>query len=65
MTLDLYCLAKALKVSTKMSDEDMKVASDIFERNKILENIDVACDILIAERVLKRIEELVEKVEKL
>lgn len=65
MSLNLYRLAEALKVSTEMSDEDMKVASDIFERNKILENINVACDILVAERVLKRIEELVEKVEKL
>ena len=65
MTLNLYRLAKALKVSTEISDEDMKVASDIFERNKMLENIDAACNILIVERVSKRIEELVEKVEKL
>ena len=65
MTLNLYRLAEALKVSTEMSDEDMKVASSIFERNKILESINVACNILVAERVLKRIEELVEKVEKL
>ena len=65
MSLNLYRLAKALKVSTEISDEDMKVASDIFERNKMLESINVAYDILVAERVLKRIEELVEKVEKL
>ena len=55
MALNLYRLARALKVSTEIPDEDTKGALNTFERSNRL----------VAERVLKRIEELVEKVEKL
>ena len=65
MSLNLKRLAKALGVSTEISEEDFQEASKIFEKNYFLESINVACDIIIAERVLERISQLAQKVDKL
>lgn len=65
MAIRIKSLAKALGVSTEISEEDFQEASKIFEENNFLENIDVACNIIIAGRVLERISELAQKVDKL
>ena len=65
MAIRIESLAKALGVSTEISEEDFQEASKIFEENNFLENIDVACDIIIVGRVLERISELAKKVDKL
>lgn len=65
MAIKIESLAKALGVSTEISEEDFQEASKIFEENNFLENIGVACNIIIAGRVLERISELAQKVDKL
>lgn len=65
MAIRIESLAKALGVSTEISEEDFQEASKIFEENNFLESIDVACNIIIAGRVLERISELTQKVDKL
>lgn len=65
MSIRIKPLAKALGVSTEISEEDFQEASKIFEENNFLESIDVACNIIIAGRVLERISELTQKVDKL
>lgn len=65
MAIRIESLAKALGVSTEISEEDFQEASKIFEENNFLESIDVACNIVIAGRVLERISELTQKVDKL
>lgn len=65
MAIRIESLAKALGVSTEISEEDFQEASKIFEENNFLESIDVACNIIIAGRVLERISELAQKVDKL
>ena len=65
MAVRIESLAKALGVSTEISEEDFQEASKIFEENNFLESIDVACNIIIAGRVLERISELAQKVDKL
>lgn len=65
MAIRIKSLAKALGVSTEISEEDFQEASKIFEENNFLESIDVACNIIIAGRVLERIKELAQKVDKL
>lgn len=65
MAIRIESLAKALGVSTEISEEDFQEASKILEENNFLENIDVACNIIIAGRVLERISELAQKVDKL
>ena len=65
MAIRIESLAKALGVSIEISEEDFQEASKIFEENNFLESIDVACNIIIAGRVLERISELTQKVDKL
>ena len=65
MAIRIESLAKALGVSTEISEEDFQEASKIFEENNFLESIDVACNVIIAGRVLERISELAQKVDKL
>jgi hypothetical protein len=65
MAIRIESLAKALGVSTEISEEDFQEASKILEENNFLESIDVACNIIIAGRVLERISELAQKVDKL
>lgn len=65
VAIRIESLAKALGVSTEISEEDFQEASKIFEENNFLESIDVACNIIIAGRVLERISELTQKVDKL
>lgn len=65
MAIRIESLAKALGVFTEISEEDFQEASKIFEENNFLESIDVACNIIIAGRVLERISELTQKVDKL
>lgn len=65
MAIRIEPLAKALGVSTEISEEDFQEASKIFEENNFLESIDVACNVIIAGRVLERISELAQKVDKL
>ena len=65
MAIRIESLAKALGVSTEISEEDFQEASKIFEENNFLESIDVACNIIIAGRVLERISELAQNVDKL
>jgi len=57
-------LAKALKVE-KFTEEDAKRAQEIFENTLWMCSINEAYEEIRAQKILKRITELVEKVEKL
>ena len=65
MAIRIKPLAKALGVSTEISEEDFQEASKIFEENNFLSSIDDACNVVLAGKVLQRIKELTEKVDKL
>lgn len=65
MSIRIKPLAKALNIPIEMSEEDLKEASKIFEENNFLSNIDDACNVVLAGKVLQRIKELTEKVDKL
>lgn len=60
MGLNLEALAKALKISTEFSDEDRKRIKEMRENGIGLYS---ARDEIFAGKILKRIKELVEKVE--
>lgn len=65
MSIRIKPLAKALNIPTEMSEEDLKEASKILEENNFLSSIDDACNVVLAGKVLQRIKELTEKVDKL
>lgn len=58
-------LAKALKVNTSITSEDEKEVDEIWKKNPWLVGRNQVYDELIAKRILERISELVEKVDKL
>ena len=59
MSIKLECLAKALKINTEFSQEDRRRIKEMRESGWYLET---AIEEIYANKILKRIEELVEKV---
>ena len=58
-------LAKALKVSTIMNEKDEEIASDLMTQFSFITDRNLAYEAILRRRVLDRITELAEKVEKL
>lgn len=58
-------LAEALGVPTEISEEDLEEASEILKKDNFLSNIDEACEVIVIRKILKRIKELTEKVDRL
>jgi sulfur transfer protein SufE len=65
MNIHIEDLAKALKVSTIMTEKDEETASDLMRQFPFITNRNSAYEAILKSRVLDRITELVEKVEKL
>ena len=62
MSLNLELLAKALKVSTQITEEDEEKAQKLFENCKFYCSINEAFKEVLAQKILARIEELVNKI---
>lgn len=65
MTLNNNLLAKALKINTIITPEDEKEVDSIWKMNPWLTGRNQIYDEIIARRIIERIAELVEKVDKL
>ena len=65
MNIHIEDLAKALKVSTIINEQDEETASDLMRQFPFITDRNLAYEAILRRRVLDRITELVEKVEKL
>lgn len=65
MSIQIEDLAKALKVSTIMNEKDEETASDLMRQFPFITSRNSAYEAILRKRVLNRITELVEKVEKI
>lgn len=61
MSIKLECLAKALKINTEFSQEDRQRIEEMWESGRY--GLETAKEAIYANKILKRIAELVEKVE--
>lgn len=61
MSIKLECLAKALKINTEFSQEDRQIIKEMRESGRY--GLETAIEEIYADKILKRIVELVEKVE--
>lgn len=65
MSINISSLADALKVSQEMTEEDEEIVSDLMRQSPFIASRNSAYEAILRRRVLDRITELVEKVEKL
>ena len=65
MSIKISSLADALKISKVMTEKDEETASDLMEQFPFITSRNSAYEAILRRRVLDRITELVEKVEKL
>lgn len=65
MNIHIEDLAEALKVSQVMTEEDEETASDLMRQFPFITSRNSAYEAILRRRVLDRITELVEKVEKI
>ena len=61
MSIKLECLAKALKINTEFSQEDRQRIDEMWKSGRY--SLETAIEAIYANKILKRIAELVEKVE--
>ena len=61
MSIKLECLAKALKINTEFSQEDRQRIDEMWKVGRY--SLETAIEEIYANKILKRITELVEKVE--